>query len=75
MFRQEENGDWIEYQIIPEREQVIRRMKPEEFQKYEDSLKARASLTAKELGDKIIADTQSKLNEITTAKAVEMEIK
>lgn len=69
MFRQEDNGDWVEYQIIPEREQVMRRLKPEAFTEYENALKAQVLEKPEELGSRILAERQAKLSEISAAKA------
>jgi len=75
MFRQLENGDWVEYQIIPEREQVTKRMTSEEFKEYETIMKAQLAEDALKIGQKIIADKQKIVDEINLAKATAEEEK
>ena len=67
MFKKD-GKDYIEYQVIPAREQVIRRLTPEQFLAYENTLKAQAAKDPKAIGDKVIANAQAKLDEITAAK-------
>jgi hypothetical protein len=60
---------YIEYQVIPEREQQIRRLTPEQFLAYENTLKEQASKDPKELGENMILEIQKTLDAITAVKA------
>ena len=68
MYRKEGN-DYLEYRIIPAREEVVRRLSAEEFTQLEAGLRDAVAQDAKKLGESIIAGSQKRLDEITAAKA------
>ena len=67
MYRKE-GLDYLEYRIIPAREEVVRRMSQTEFAALETSLKAQVMKDPKAIGDTIIAGKQKLLDEILVAK-------
>lgn len=67
MFKRTQTG-WVEYKIIPEREQIVKHYTDEEFAKLQSDLEVELERKPEEVGAEVLAEKQSKLSEMTAVK-------